>query len=104
LILFAAPAAVLALRGAFGVGTDVENYLWSLTLCALFGIGIGVISAALVWQYIRALMMFARLYRERRMEVDRLLRSSSGVGGWRVVLTAEGQWQYQEIETGEGAA
>jgi len=104
LILFAIPATVLALRGVFGVGTDVETYLWGLALCALFGSGIGVISAALVWQHLRGLVMSARLYRERRIEVDRLLRSSTGVGGWRVVLTPEGEWQYQELETGEGAA
>jgi hypothetical protein len=104
LALFALPAVALALRGISGVGADVENYLWGLGLAALFGIGAGVISAALLWQYVQALVAFAKLYRERRMEFDRLLRSPDGVEGWHVVLTPEGEWQYEQLETGEGAA
>jgi hypothetical protein len=104
IVLFAVPAAALAVRRLFGTEADVESYVWSLGLLATFANGIAVMAAALTWNFLLSLGPFARLYQEQRLALDQALRLPTGADGWRAEPRPGGGWQLVPVESGEGAA
>jgi hypothetical protein len=97
LVIFAVPAALLALYALSNQSTLILGFLWVLSILAVISLIVGIVMASSTWARIDPDVRWAENYRLERMEIDARLRSAEGYQGWRARRDADGGWTLEPL-------